>query len=53
MFRDLPKLVIEDPSAPSIAFTDHIKMEDLFEKLKLLDYDAEFIQELKMKPIHR
>ncbi|XP_011343402.1 intraflagellar transport protein 57 homolog isoform X2 [Ooceraea biroi] len=28
-------------------------MEDLLEKLKLLNYDAEFVQELKMKPISR
>ncbi|XP_014213270.1 intraflagellar transport protein 57 homolog [Copidosoma floridanum] len=53
MFRDLPKLVIEDPSAPSIAFVANIRMEDLYEKLKLLNYDAEFIQELKMKHINR
>lgn len=28
-------------------------MENLYDKLKLLNYDAEFVQNLKMKPIHR
>ncbi|XP_032665430.1 intraflagellar transport protein 57 homolog isoform X2 [Odontomachus brunneus] len=28
-------------------------MEDLLEKLKLLNYDSEFVQDLKMKPINR
>lgn len=27
--------------------------EDLLDKLKLLNYDVEFVKELKMKPINR
>ena len=53
MYRDTPKIVIEDAVFPSAAFVVHIRMEDLLEKLKLLNYDMEFVQELKMKPINR
>nr|XP_012221223.1 PREDICTED: intraflagellar transport protein 57 homolog [Linepithema humile] len=53
MFRDTQKIVVEDGLAPSAAYVINIRMEDLLEKLKLLNYDAEFVQELKMKPINR
>lgn len=53
MFRDTQKIVAEDELAPSAPYIINIKMEDLLEKLKLLNYDAEFVQELKMKSINR
>ncbi|XP_011699103.1 PREDICTED: intraflagellar transport protein 57 homolog [Wasmannia auropunctata] len=53
MFRDTQKIVVEDGQAPSASYVINIRMEDLLEKLKLLNYDAEFVQELKMKPINR
>ncbi|XP_034950679.1 intraflagellar transport protein 57 homolog [Chelonus insularis] len=53
MFRDGPKIVIEDNEAPSAPFVPYIWMEDLLEKLKILNYENEFVQELKMKPINR
>ncbi|XP_070526771.1 intraflagellar transport protein 57 homolog isoform X2 [Cardiocondyla obscurior] len=53
MFRDSQKIVVEDGLAPSAPYIINIRMEDLLEKLKLLNYDSEFVQELKMKPINR
>ena len=53
MFRDSAKIIVEDAAAPSAAFAAYIRMEDLLEKLKLLNYDIEFLQELKMKDINR
>ncbi|XP_049834684.1 intraflagellar transport protein 57 homolog isoform X1 [Schistocerca gregaria] len=38
---------------PGLAFMPFIVMEDLHDKLKLLNYDTEFIQTLKMKPLSR
>jgi len=53
MFRDTQKIVVEDGSAPSASYVINIRMEDMLEKLKLLNYDEEFVQELKIKPINR
>lgn len=53
MFRDTQKLIVEDGLAPSAPYVISIRMEDLLEKLKLLNYDSEFVQDLKMKPINR
>lgn len=53
MFRDSQKIIVEDGLAPSAPYVINIRMEDLLEKLKLLNYDADFVQELKMKPINR
>ncbi|CAB0043891.1 unnamed protein product [Trichogramma brassicae] len=53
MFRESPKVIIEDPDAPSATFAANIRMEDLLEKLKLLNYDTEFVQKYKMKYISR
>ncbi|XP_050464526.1 intraflagellar transport protein 57 homolog [Cataglyphis hispanica] len=53
MFRDTPKITVEDELAPSASYVINTRMEDLLEKLKLLNYDAEFVQELRMKPINR
>lgn len=49
MFRDSQKILIEDASAPSAAYNAYIQMEDLLEKLKILNYDNEIVQDLKMK----
>ncbi|XP_076239630.1 intraflagellar transport 57 [Calliopsis andreniformis] len=53
MFRDTPKVVIEDGSSPSASYIMYIRMEDLLEKLKLLNYDTEFLSEFKIKAINR
>ncbi|XP_078037588.1 intraflagellar transport 57 [Augochlora pura] len=53
MFRDAPKIVIEDGSSPSASYVMYVRMEDLLEKLKLLSYDAEFLPEFKIKAINR
>ncbi|XP_012253436.2 intraflagellar transport protein 57 homolog [Athalia rosae] len=53
MFRETPKIVIEDAAAPSAAYVANVRMEDLMEKLKILNYDDEFVQNMKMKPINR
>ncbi|GAB1859170.1 Intraflagellar transport protein 57-like protein [Camponotus japonicus] len=53
MFRDTKKIIVEDELAPSASYVINMRMEDLLEKLKLLNYDAEFVQELRMKPINR
>ncbi|CAL7934543.1 unnamed protein product [Xylocopa violacea] len=53
MFRDAPKIIIEDGSSPSASYVMYIKMEDLLEKLKLLHYDTEFLPEFKLKAINR
>lgn len=53
MFRDTQKMIVEDGLAPSAPYVINIMMEDLLEKLKLLNYDAEFVQDLKMKPVNR
>lgn len=34
-------------------FNGYAIAEDLMEKLRLLNYEEEFIRTLKMKPIHR
>lgn len=53
MFRDTKKIIVEDGLAPSASFVINVRMEDLLEKLKLLNYDAEFVQELRIKPINK
>lgn len=53
MFRDSAKIIVDDNDAPSASYISNVRMEDLIEKLKILNYDNEFVQELKMKPINR
>ncbi|XP_029046808.1 intraflagellar transport protein 57 homolog [Osmia bicornis bicornis] len=53
MFREAPKVIIEDGSSPSAPYVVYIRMEDLLEKLKLLNYDTEFLPEFKIKAINR
>lgn len=35
------------------SYKAYCDMEDLLDKLKLLNYEAEFLNFLKIKPIHR
>lgn len=53
MFREAPKIIVEDGSAPSASYIINVRTEDLMEKLKLLNYDTEFLHEFRMKPMHR
>ncbi|XP_003708423.1 intraflagellar transport 57 [Megachile rotundata] len=53
MFRETSKIIIEDGSSPSASYVIYIRMEDLLEKLKLLNYDIEFLSEFKIKAINR
>ena len=43
---------VED-GGPGLIYMPFVIMEELLEKLRLLDYDREFQQKLKMKPISR
>lgn len=38
---------------PGRAFAHFTAMEDLLDKLKVLNYDAEFVKNMKMKPLNR
>ena len=42
-----------EPQGPGHAFLPFLVMEDLLDKLKLLDYDIQFVSELKMRPLNR
>lgn len=45
-------LIDEDPEAQN-AFLPFIQMDELFEKLKLIDYDKDFTKQCKLRPINR
>ena len=54
MFRSTPKFEFEDPSScPYAAYAAFVRNEDLFEKLKILDYDKEFVVDLNKKCLFR
>lgn len=55
MFRSEPRIIVEkDDEENNInSFVYYAMMEDLLEKLKILNYEKEFLSDLKMKPIHR
>ena len=38
---------------PGHAFLPFLVMEDLLDKLKLLNYDIQFVADLKMRPLNR
>lgn len=42
-----------DAQGPGHVFLPFLVMEDLLDKLKLLDYDVEFVSDLKMRPLNR
>uniref|UniRef100_A0A1B6ET33 Intraflagellar transport protein 57 homolog n=1 Tax=Cuerna arida TaxID=1464854 RepID=A0A1B6ET33_9HEMI len=44
---------LEDPTDPSQAYQPFMLMDDLMDKLKVLNYDDEFIKALKMRPFSR
>lgn len=51
MYRSETKISTEKEEENS--YVAYSSMEDLLEKLKILNYESEFILSLKMKPIHR
>ena len=42
-----------DLQGPGHVFLPFLVMEDLLDKLKLLDYDIQFVAELRMRPLTR
>ncbi|XP_050502423.1 intraflagellar transport protein 57 homolog [Diabrotica virgifera virgifera] len=36
-----------------VSFSSYVQMDDLLDKLKLLNYESEFLSGLKIKPIHK
>lgn len=38
---------------PSLQYMPFVVMDDLLDKLKLLNYDKDFVYDLKMKPLNR
>ena len=38
---------------PGLAYMSFVVMEDLLDKLKLLNYEEEFVRELRMRPLNR
>lgn len=54
MFRTEPRIIVEnDDETITNTFVYHAMMEDLLEKLKILNYEKEFLADLKIKPMHR
>eukprot|EP00092_Neocalanus_flemingeri_P056720 GFUD01067275.1.p1 GENE.GFUD01067275.1~~GFUD01067275.1.p1 ORF type:complete len:422 (+),score=168.02 GFUD01067275.1:104-1369(+) len=43
----------ESDGGPGLLYMPFVVMEDLLDKLKLLDYELEFVSELKMRPLNR
>merc|ERR1712012_104471 len=43
----------ETESGPGVEIMPFVVMEDLLDKLKLLNYELEFVAELKMRPLNR
>lgn len=50
MFAE-PKIVTDKEQNNS--YTGYVAMENLIDKLKILNFDSEFTSALKMKPIHK
>ncbi|XP_074038056.1 intraflagellar transport 57 [Leptinotarsa decemlineata] len=51
MIRGEQKIISEKEQQSS--FVAFAQMEDLLDKLKLLNYESEFLRDLKIKPIHK
>lgn len=51
MIRSESRIILEKEQEPS--FLSYATMEDLLDKLKLLEYESKLLKELKMKPLHR
>ena len=45
--------VREEEGGPGNLFMPFVVMEDLLDKLKLLNYEQEFVADLKMRPLNR
>ena len=43
----------EVEEGPGVLFKPFITMEDLLDKLKLLNYEAEFSSQMRMRPLNR
>ena len=43
----------EEEGGPGSLFMPFVVMEDLLDKLKLLNYEQEFVADLKMRPLNR
>ena len=43
----------EVEEGPGVLFKPFITMEDLLDKLKLLDYEVEFSSQMRMRPLNR
>ena len=44
---------VESQAGPGAAFQPFIVMDALLDKLKLLNYEADFTAQLRMKPLNR
>ena len=44
---------MEEEGGPGSLFMPFVVMEDLLDKLKLLNYEQEFVADLKMRPLNR
>lgn len=51
MFRSESRINAEKEQENS--FTAYSDCEDLLEKLKILNYEQEFLNEIKMRPLHK
>lgn len=51
MFRQEARIIQENDQEN--LYLSYLTMEDLLDKLKILNYDNEFVKELKMKPINK
>lgn len=47
------KPIMDDDQGPGALFKPFIMMEELLDKLKLLDYEREFTMEMRMRPLNR
>ncbi|CAG2065119.1 unnamed protein product, partial [Timema podura] len=46
-------LVDTSDAGPGLEYMLYVTMEELHDKLNLLNYDVEFVRDLKMKPLSR
>lgn len=51
MFNVEPR--IKSEKEQDFSFNVYVAMEDLYDKIKLLNYEQEFLSGLKLKPLHK
>ncbi|KAK7790013.1 hypothetical protein R5R35_013341 [Gryllus longicercus] len=51
--KESVEMADDSEAGPGQAYSTFVMMENLLDKLKLLNYDTEFVKSLMMKPIHR